>query len=134
MNIVEGEVKEMGAGTWQAMAGGEGLTTYSVFEIGDHHLRRCSLSNYLVNYVKVGTQARLLLYKPFAAGLTVVAAKVGGKTYKADNIRLIIIGYWLVFSLFVGSALFAISVWLGVIALLGFAANYGKQLFDYETF
>jgi hypothetical protein len=91
MKVYSGEVGMIGGGTWSD-GGGGGKTILSAFDIGNQHLKRIVLTDYLANYLKPGTQAKILVSQGLSHGFItrpfIAAVEVEGKKYKLDSILL----------------------------------------------
>jgi hypothetical protein len=106
MKTYKGKVRMIGAGTYVASNNGTGGTQISALEIGDETLTRIYLSDYLSNYLKVGEDAELLVYKTLSKH-AIVGLRIGGKTYTTP----------------IGS--FLILFLLQIIAFVGIVAGIG---------
>lgn len=84
MKIYNGKVNLIGNGTWMAGPNGEGGTLLTVLEIGDTHLKRVYIPDYLKNYLTVGTETRILIMKA-SKNEAVLALEVDGKKYKIER-------------------------------------------------
>jgi hypothetical protein len=93
MKIIEGTVGNIGGGIWTTKAGG--WTFRSVLEIGDHHLRKIGISDYLETYINPGAQVRILIFKRFATNPLVFAVEVNGKKYKEPALKILIAYFFL---------------------------------------
>ena len=137
MRVLEGEVGVVGAGTWTD-GGGGGKTMLSVLEIGDHHLQKIVLPDYLSNYLKPGSNARILLGQGLSRGLItrpfVAAVKVDGKTYKTGQVLFMGILKSLLYGALFGVLLGAITPLLGVLAAGAVFAFYIKEWMDLKRF
>lgn len=82
MKTYKGKIKLIGSGTWIADNNGTGGTQISALEIGDETLTRIYLSDVMANYLKVGDDAELLVYKTLQKH-AIVGMRVNGKIYKS---------------------------------------------------
>lgn len=110
MKIYKGKVKLIGSGAWIAGNNGDSGTQLSVLEIGDESLSRIYLSDYLSNYIKVGMDAELLVYKTIFKH-AIVGMRVDGKTYKTPASTFLI--YFLL----------QIVAFIGIVAGIGVTAG-----------
>lgn len=137
MQTLEGVVGRVGAGTW-VDGGGGGKTTLSVFEIGDHHLKRVVLPDYLRNYITPGEPARVMIGQGLSHGLItrpfIAAVEVDGKKYKTDSVLLMavlkVMLYWMV----VGAIVSAFSKLLAVLVCGAIGAYYLKDYLELKAF
>ncbi len=136
MRVVEGDVGVVGAGTWSD-GGGGGKTILSVLEIGDTHLKRIVLPDYLANYVTPGQHVRVLvgqglsrgfITRPFVAGV-----ENNGKTYKIDSVLMMGILKSILYCMLAG-VLAAIHPILWVAACVGIFGFYIKEYTDLKRF
>lgn len=136
MKVLDGEIGVVGSGTWND-GGGGGKTLLSVLEIGNHHLKRIVLPDYLHNYMTPGKQARVLIGQGLSRGMItrpfVAAVQVDGRTYKTDQVLLM---YVLKCVLYGGVALLVFGKLLpvGLAIAAGIVMFYAKEYLDLKRF
>ena len=136
MRVLDGEIGVVGSGTWTD-GGGGGKTLLSVLEIGNHHLKRIVLPDYLHNYMTPGKQARVLIGRGLSRGVItrpfVAAVQVDGRTYKTDQVLLM---YVLKCVLYCGVALlvFGRILPLGLAVAVAILMFYFKEYMDLKRF
>lgn len=136
MKVLDGEIGVVGSGTWTD-GGGGGKTILSVLEIGNHHLKRIVLPDYLHNYLTPGKQARVLIGRGLSRGVItrpfVAAVQVDGRTYKTDQVLLM---YVLKCVLYCGVALLVFSRLLpvGLALAAAIVMFYAKEYLDLKRF
>ena len=137
MQTLEGVIGRVGAGTWQD-GGGGGKTVLSVFEIGNHHLKRVVLPDYLRNYITPGEPARVRIGQGLSHGLItrpfIAAVEVDGKKYKTDSVLLMAVLKIILYAIVVGGILTAFSKVLALLAVAGIAAFYIKDYLELQAF
>ncbi len=123
MKTYSGKVNFIGAGTWQASSGGAGKTQLTVLEIGNHHFRNITVADYLSNYMKVGEEVEILVYKSFLLH-SVLGVKVNGRVFKPSTVSIALIFHlqMIMFCMVVGGGGIAVatineSFLIGLIAI-----------------
>jgi len=136
MEIVEGTVGLIGAGTWTAKGDG-GSTNLSVLEIGDKTYKRIILTDYLSNYMTAGQKVRALISKGLTRGLVsrpfVAAVQVDGKTYKVESLLMMFVLKVILWLMICGVA-GAIFAPLGIVLAIVIIAFYVKAYLDFKRF
>ncbi len=136
VEIVEGTVGLIGAGTWTAR-GDSGSTNLSVLEIGDKTYKRIRLHDYLSNHITTGRKVRALISWGLTRGLIsrpfIAAVSVDGKTYKADSV-LTLFALKLVLWLMLCAVAGAIYLPLGIVLAIVIAGFYLKAYLDFTRF
>lgn len=137
MRILEGVIGTVGAGTWRD-GGTSGRTILSVFEIGDHHIRRVVLPDYLRNYITPGERARVMIGQGLSHGLItrpfIAAVEVNGKKYKIDRVLLMAVLKTILYGVVIGGILIAISKILALLACGAIAAYYIRDYLELKSF
>ncbi len=133
MQTLEGVVGRVGAGSWED-GGGGGKTILSVFEIGDHHLKRVVLPDYLRTYITPGEPARVMVGQGLSRGLItrpfIAAVEVNGKKYKTDSGLLMAVCKIILYSLVIGGILSGFSKVLALAAVVGIAVFYVRDYLE----
>ena len=95
MKVVEGELSLIGHGTWED-GGGGGKTIVSALDIGDHHLQRILVPDYLRNYVTPGEHVRVAISQGFSRGVItrpfIAAVEANGKKRQVGFGQLTLVG------------------------------------------
>jgi len=139
MKIIEGELKLVGSGTW-ADGGGGGKTVVSALDIGDHHLRKILIPDYLRNYITPGEHIRVGISQGLSHGMItrpfIAAVEANGKKYRLDKGTLIFAGAakTLLYALPVGVILGAITPVLGIAGVAGVGFFYFKEIMAINNF
>lgn len=139
MKIIEGELKLVGSGTW-ADGGGGGKTVVSALDIGDHHLRKILIPDYLRNYMTPGEHIRVGISQGLSHGMItrpfIAAVEANGKKYRLDKGTLIFAGAakTLLYALPVGVILGAITPVLGIAGVAGVGFFYFKEIMAINNF
>ncbi len=139
MQILEGVVGTVGAGTWEdGGGGGGGRTTLSVFEIGEHHLRRVVLPDYLRGYIAPGQWARIMIGRGLSLGLMtrpfIAAVEVNGRKAKVDRGVTRVAMRAVLGCLVVGGALSLLSAAVAVAACGAVALVTMREYFELKAF
>ena len=136
MQVVEGTVGLIGAGTWTAKGDG-GSTTLSVLEIGNKTFKRIILTDYLSNYVTAGQNVRALISQGLTRGLVsrpfIAAVQVEGKTYKTEQVLMMMVlktVLWLMICGVVGALFWPLGIALAAYVVYFYAKSY----LDYKKF
>ena len=92
MQIVEGELRKIGDGTWTD-GGGGGKTVVSALDIGDTHLRNILVPDYLRSYMEPGENIRVAISRGLSRGMItrpfVAAVQANGRKYYVSQGQLI---------------------------------------------
>lgn len=140
MKVYIGKITMIGQGDWSSKGSGGGQTTVSVFEIGDHSLRKLLITDYMMNYVKVGEEAEILVSKGLSQGLitrqVILGIKVNGKTYKESAVKIVFMNLAKIFLYFMLTFPLMLFYDSKLPLILGFAAliYYVKDIFDFLKF
>ena len=136
MEVIEGTVGLIGAGTWSAKGDG-GSTSLSVLEIGNKTYKRIILTDYLSNYITAGQPVRALISRGLTRGLVsrpfIAAVQVDGKTYKTDSVLMMFVlktVLWLMICGVIGAILWPLGLALAVFVVY----FYVKSYLDYKKF
>lgn len=136
MEVVEGTVGLIGAGTWEAKGDG-GATTLSVLEIGDKTYKRIILTDYLSNYMSSGTKVKALISKGLTRGVVtrpvVAAVQVDGKTYKTDGFLMVFVLKCILWLMICGVA-GAVFPPLGFVLAILVIAFYVRSYLQFKKF
>lgn len=139
MKIAEGELKLIGSGTWDD-GGGGGKTVVSALDIGNHHLRKILVPDYLRNYMTPGEHIRVGISQGLSRGMItrpfIAAVESNGKKYSIERGTLIFAGVakTLLYALPVGVILGAITPVLGIAAVAGIGYYYFKEILAISNF
>lgn len=143
MKTYNGKVNFIGTGTWQASANGAGKTQLTVLDIGNNSFRNITVADYLSNFLKVGEEVDVLVYKSFLLH-SVLAIKANGKVYKAPTSSIALV-FWLqvvVFCMVVGgggiaAAFINESFLIGIVAItlcIGYFVRKVKDIIQLSRF
>ncbi|MEO8030789.1 MAG: hypothetical protein ABJC74_16245 [Gemmatimonadota bacterium] len=136
MQTLEGVVGRVGAGSWED-GGGGGKTILSVFEIGDHHLKRVVLPDFLRNYIVPGEPARVMVGQGLSRGLItrpfIAAVEVNGKKYKTDSVLLMAVCKIILYSMVIGGILAGFSKVLALVAVVGITVFYVRDYLELKA-
>lgn len=135
MQILEGVVGTVGAGTWEdGGGGGVGWTTLSVFEIGEHRLRRLVLPDDLRGYIAPGQRARIMIGREWPLGFTtrpvIAAVEVNGTKARVNGV----LPQVLLTGLVVGGVVATFSPRLALVACGATIAFYLRGYLDLKSF
>ncbi len=139
MKVLEGELKLIGGGTWED-GGGGGKTVVSALDIGDHHLRKILIPDYLRNYMTPGEHIRVAVSQGLSRGLItrpfIAAVDAHGKKYRIEKSTLIFAGVakTLLYAIPVGVILGAITPILGIAGVAGVGYYYLKEILAISNF
>ncbi|MDO8314461.1 MAG: hypothetical protein Q7T00_04350 [Rugosibacter sp.] len=139
MKVVEGELKLIGDGTW-ADGGGGGKTVVSALDIGDNHLRKILIPDYLRNYMTPGEHIRVAISQGLSRGMItrpfIAAVDAKGKKYRIEKGTLIFAGAakTLLYAIPVGVILGAITPLLGIAGVAGIGYYYFKEIMAINNF
>ncbi|MBH1962224.1 MAG: hypothetical protein I8H82_06425 [Rhodocyclales bacterium] len=139
MKIAEGELKLIGGGTWED-GGGGGKTVVSALDIGDHHLRKILIPDYIRNYMAPGEHIRVAISQGLSHGMItrpfIAAVEVNGKKYRIEKGTLIFAGVakTLLYAIPVGVILGAITPLLGIAGVAGVGYYYFKEISAISNF
>jgi hypothetical protein len=139
MKIVEGELKLIGSGTWND-GGGGGKTVVSALDIGEHHLRKILVPDYLRNYMEPGEHIRVGISQGLSHGLItrpfIAAVESNGQKHSIERGTLIFAGVakTLLYALPVGVILGAITPVLGVAGVATVGYYYFKEIMAVSRF
>lgn len=139
MKIVEGELKLIGNGTWED-GGGGGKTVVSALDIGDHHLRKILVPDYLRNYMVPGEHIRVAISQGLSRGMItrpfIAAVESNGKKHSIEQGTLIFAGVakTLLYALPVGAILGALTPIFGVAGVAGVGYYYFKEIMAIKSF
>ena len=139
MKIAEGELKLIGSGTWDD-GGGGGKTVVSALDIGNHHLRKILVPDYLRNYMTPGEHIRVGISQGLSRGMItrpfIAAVESNGKKYSIERGTLIFAGVakTLLYALPVGVILGAITPVLGIAGVAGIGYYYFKEILAISNF
>ncbi len=140
MKVYKGKITMIGQGDWSSKGSGGGQTTVSVFEIGEHNLRKLLITDYMMNYVKVGEEAEILVSKGLSQGLitrqVILGIKVNGKKYMESTVKIIFMNLAKIFLYFMLTFPLMLLYDSKFPLILGFAAliYYVKDIFDFMKF
>ena len=140
MKVYKGKITMIGQGDWSSQGSGGGHTTVSVFEIGEHNLRKLLITDYMMNYVKVGDEAEILVSKGLSQGLitrqVILGIKVNGKKYMESTVKIIFMNLAKIFLYFMLTFPLMLFYDSKFPLILGFAAliYYVKDIFDFLKF
>lgn len=139
MKIAEGELKLIGGGTWED-GGGGGKTVVSALDIGDNHLRKILIPDYLRNYMTPGEHIRVAISQGLSRGMItrpfIAAVEANGKKYRIEKSTLIFAGVakTLLYAIPVGVILGAITPVLGIAGVAGVGYYYFKEILAISNF
>ena len=137
MQILEGVIGTVGAGTWQD-GGRGGRTTLSVFEIGGHHVRRVVLPDYLRSFITPGERVRVMIGRGLSGGLItrpfIAAVEVRSRKYKVDGVLLKAALETTLYSLLVGGIVAMFSKVIALLACGAIATFYVKDYLQLKSF
>lgn len=139
MKVIEGELKLIGGGTWED-GGGGGKTVVSALDIGDHHLRKILIPDYLRNYMTPGEHIRVAVSQGLSRGLItrpfIAAVDAHGKKYRIEKSTLIFaaVAKTLLYAIPVGFILGAITPILGIAGVAGVGYYYLKEILAISAF
>jgi len=139
MKIVEGELKLIGSGTWDD-GGGGGKTVVSALDIGEHHLRKILVPDYLRNYMVPGEHIRVGISQGLSRGMItrpfIAAVEANGKKHSIERGTMIFAGAakTLLYGLPVGVILGAITPVLGIAGVAAIGFYYFKEIVAVSRF
>ena len=139
MQVLEGVVGTVGAGMWEdGGGGGGGRTTLSIFEIGEHHLRRIVLPDYLRSYIAPGQRTRIMVGRGWSLGVLtrpfIAAVEVNGRKAKIDRGAARAAMRTVASCLVAGGALALLSTTLALIACAAIAALVTRDYLELKSF
>lgn len=139
MRIVEGTLSLIGHGTWDD-GGGGGKTVVSAMDIGEHHLQKILVPDYLRNYMEPGAHMRLAISQGLSRGLItrpfVAAVECNGKKRKIGMGQMWFAGAakTLLYGIPVGALLGAIFLPLGLAGVAAIGFYYFKEIQAVQSF
>lgn len=139
MQIVEGELKLIGGGTWED-GGGGGKTVVSALDIGEHHLKKILIPDYLRNYMTPGQHVRVAISQGISRGIItrpfIAAVESNGTKRRIGNGELIFAGAvkTLFYSIPVGMLLGAIFPPLALVGIGAVGYYYFNELRGVQQF
>lgn len=139
MKIAEGELKLIGSGTWED-GGGGGKTVVSALDIGDQHLRKILIPDYLRNYMTPGEHIKVAISQGLSRGMItrpfIAAVEANGKKHRIELGTLIFAGVakTLLYAIPVGVILGAITPVLGIAGVAGVGYYYFKEILAINRF
>jgi hypothetical protein len=139
MKVIEGNLNLMGNGTWED-GGGGGKTVVSALDIGDHHLKKILIPDYLANYMTPGEHVRVAISEGLSRGLitrpVIAAVEANGKKYRLGFGELAFMGgaKTLLYAIPVYGILQAFSPIIGLAGVAGVGFYYFKEVTAIQSF
>lgn len=133
MKVIEGELNLIGSGTWED-GGGGGKTVVSALDIGEHHLQKILIPDYLRNYMTPGEHIRVGISEGLSRGWItrpfIAAVESHGKKYRINAGQLMFSAAvkTLLYAIPVGMALGAIFPLLGLAGVAAIGYYYYKEI------